>query len=1134
MVLACSPQMRQYLDYMDKASKELHAFAAKAREQNLDPEPYVDIPLATTVAQKVEALIASIAPQIRNSGLSQAIEEVEKKYSGGDWRVALEISKSVAQQKFCKFTDLRECVEIGIRTGFAYATLGSVSAPLEGFVELKLKKRIVDDKEYMAMYFSGPIRGAGGTAIAICILIGEYLRKAFNISEYDITPEEVKRYQVELDDYLSKVAHRQYKPSAEEIEMLVRNMKMEITGDPTESFEVSQCKRLPRVETDNIRGGMALVMTEGPPLKAEKIWKQLQKWGKDFGFEDWMVWLKTFIDLKAKLHSAKEGEISKINPNDSYLSDIVAGRPVLGYPMRTGGFRLRYGRTRLTSMAATAIHPATMAVLNDYIAIGTQVKTERPGKATVCTPCDSIEGPIVRLEDGSVLLLNSYQEARSVRQKISEVLYVGDMLISYGDFSEGGQRLAPAGYVEEWWELEAEQATGQKAPILQNAKAAIEFAQQTKTPLHPKYNYFWREISGQQFALLKNWLQKLEQNQLPLEPMPKRVLELIGCPHKVSNNTVMFDENEAYVLDFLLKNKPDVDGKTGLDCLNKISPVLIRDKSGTFIGTRMGRPEKAKLRKLKGSPAVLFPVGREGGRFRSLNEAANKKEILVDAPIFSCESCGTTSMYSTCENCGKKTEMWRYCPLCKKKTKKAKCHIDTVGYERRKVDVTHFIKKALEKLSLSDLPPLVKGVKGTWNKDRVVEHLEKGILRAKNHVTVNKDGTIRYDMTQLPCTHFTPIEIGTSIEKLKQLGYETDINNTPITNENQIVELKPQDVILPSSPKSPDETADVVLIRACHFIDDLLEQFYKLPRFYNVRTKNDLIGQLVIGLAPHTSCGVAARIVGFAETQGIYAHPFMHAAMRRNCDGDETCVLLMLDAFLNFSRNFLPDRRGGRNMDAPLVLLTILMPQEVDTEAHNVDTPFHYPLDLYVASQEAKFAWEVKVQQVKDRLGTELQYEKFGYTHPVSSMSEGVQCSAYKTIPTMLEKLAGQLDIAGKLRAVDMAKVAELVVDKHFLRDIKGNLRGFTTQTFRCIACNAKYRRTPLKGVCTSCGGRLVFTISEGTIRKYLEAAIKLANLPNMPAYMQQTLEILKRRIDYIFGKEATKQIELKSWFNNP
>jgi DNA polymerase II large subunit len=61
-----------------------------------------------------------------------------------------------------------------------------------------------------------------------------------------------------------------------------------------------------------------------------------------------------------------------------------------------------------------------------------------------------------------------------------------------------------------------------------------------------------------------------------------------------------------------------------------------------------------------------------------------------------------------------------------------------------------------------------------------------------------------------------------------------------------------------------------------------------------------------------------------------------------------------------------------------------------------------------------------------------------------------------------------------------------------------------------------------------------VFTISEGTIRKYLEAAIKLANLPNMPAYMQQTLEILKRRIDSIFGKEATKQIELKSWFNNP
>ena len=70
-----------------------------------------------------------------------------------------------------------------------------------------------------------------------------------------------------------------------------------------------------------------------------------------------------------------------------------------------------------------------------------------------------------------------------------------------------------------------------------------------------------------------------------------------------------------------------------------------------------------------------------------------------------------------------------------------------------------------------------------------------------------------------------------------------------------------------------------------------------------------------------------------------------------------------------------------------------------------------------------------------------------------------------------------------------------------------------------------------MQGVCTECGGKLLFTVGEGSIRKYLEAALQLSAMPKMPPYLQQTLEILKRRIDSIFVKETTKQIALKSWF---
>jgi hypothetical protein len=43
----------------------------------------------------------------------------------------------------------------------------------------------------------------------------------------------------------------------------------------------------------------------------------------------------------------------------------------------------------------------------------------------------------------------------------------------------------------------------------------------------------------------------------------------------------------------------------------------------------MGRPEKAKLRKLTGSPNVLFSIGEEGGRLRSVNEAVTVEVFVL-------------------------------------------------------------------------------------------------------------------------------------------------------------------------------------------------------------------------------------------------------------------------------------------------------------------------------------------------------------------------------------------------------------------------------------------------------------------------------------------------------------------------
>ena len=57
--------------------------------------------------------------------------------------------------------------------------------------------------------------------------------------------------------------------------------------------------------------------------------------------------------------------------------------------------------------ASTSISKETLEILEDFIAVGTQLRLERPGKATVITACDNLEKPIVKLKNGDVVKLNT-------------------------------------------------------------------------------------------------------------------------------------------------------------------------------------------------------------------------------------------------------------------------------------------------------------------------------------------------------------------------------------------------------------------------------------------------------------------------------------------------------------------------------------------------------------------------------------------------------------------------------------------------------------------------------------------------------------------------------------------------------
>jgi DNA polymerase II large subunit len=1241
-MVEASKEMQKYFEELELGCIKEVKIANAARAKGYDYTTSSEIVLTKNMAERVIGIIAVVAPQIQNTGTVERIIELEKQYGILDWRVAFTIAEDVAREKFCKFKDQKEAMEIGIKTGFAYVTNGVVSSPLEGFTNIDIVDRMDGQGKYFCMNFSGPIRNAGGTASAVAVLIADYIRMKFGYAKYDATDLEIKRTYTELEDYHTKISPRQYFPSREEIDFLMKHVPIQIGAESSEKMEVSNYKDLPRVPTNLIRSGFCLVYTDCLPLKSPKLWKQLKVWGKEFGMLDWM-WMEEYLAIQkaAKAHKKKTdtGGGAKIMPDYTYIKDLVAGRPVLGYPLRTGAFRLRYGRGRVSGYSAQSIHPATMQILNGYVATATQLKVERPGKAAAMTVCDTIDGPIVKLYNGNVLMLESEAQAKQYKKEIKEILFLGDVLIAYGDFFNRNHILAPPGYCQEFWILELEKAVLEKFSKFSSlltqtdtatgvdsvadissvnsisslssiagsnldkfndyrdidfekfsqyihipkdkletlfkrptrtkisAQAAIEISKKMSVPLHPQYTYFWKTINIYDFRNLMQWLKLanivhfenkvdgyVEKIILPKSDS-KRVLEILGIPHLfVNNEFVVIEAEDSQALlatlnihDMLLqedvdallkqlneliekKNKGEEVPDDVLDLLNTFSAFPIRDKAGIFIGSRMGRPEKAKMRKLTGQPHTLFPVGEDGGKMRSFQSAMDSGKVTAQFPIFYCERCKKKTVFAICEVCDKKTQKLEYCLDCKNTEctnpahRKASCGpID--------LDIKTLFNVLLKKMDTKIYPDMIKGIRGTVNKDHLPEHLMKGIIRAEHNLSVNKDGTVRYDASEIPITHFKPKEVRVTIEKLRKLGYIKDTKGRNLEREDQILEIKPQDILLPCCPDSPDEPADEVLFRTTKFIDELLEKLYGLKPYYNLKSKEDLAGHFVIGLAPHTSAGTLGRIVGFTKTQGFYAHPMYHAAMRRDADGDESCVFLLLDGLLNFSKQYLSDKRGA-TMDAPLVLTTILNPAEVDDMVFDLDIGWKYPLEFYQAALEYKSAGAIKIRQMGKFIGTPEQYEGMGFTHDTDDINAGVLCSEYKLLPSMEEKLFGQMDLAMKIRAVDSGDVAKLVIEKHFIRDIKGNLRKFSTQQFRCANCNEKYRRPPLSGKCLKCnGGKIIFTISEGSIVKYLQPTISLGEKFHIPAYLTQTIELTKKRVEEYFGKEEERQEGLGKWF---
>ena len=1094
--LKCSGEYRQYFNDLIEKTKKAYKIALLARSKGLDPDIKPEVSLAYDLASRVEAMVGP-------RGIAKRIRELQKEGKELE-EIAIIIAREIAEGIWMPEEANKEKIaEQAIRTALAIVTNGVVAAPLEGIVKVKIRP-----EGHLAVYYAGPIRSAGGTETAMSILIADTVRRVLGLKKYVPTEGEINRMIEEVFLY-KRYKNLQYPPNREKIIFAMEHIPIEINGEGTDK-EVQMYRRVRHVDTPKIRGGAVLVINDGFIAKAKKLLKIIRRLNID-GW-DWLEELSKIGEQKSNENEEENmKKAEKIAPNRSYMKDVVVGRPIFSSPMHSGGFRLRYGRSRNTGLAAVGIHPATMHLLDDFPAIGTQIKPERPGKGAIVLPVDTIEPPIVRLKNGSVIRVETPESAMRIRSDIDKILFLGDMLVAVGEFLENNHIILPSPIVEEWWIQELKEAIEGRLggadiremvdKCLGDPEFMINLCEKLGIPWHPRYTYYWKNVSAKEAVRLSEYILKTNSDGvLPWEGDIKEILEKLLVPHQVKGDKIVLQKEDMLVLkkvsEYIEKtnlDKEKLEEINGLDLLRSLG-LRIYDRYTIFIGARMGRPEKAKERQMKPAVHVLFPMGEAGKQTRSIMRMLEKKKKFeIEATSRYCRKCKIFTYRMLCPKCGGRTTLVYMCAnkTCgyfseRKIDKCPRCGgSKIVTYRRYVVDFRELLKEVEKKYGVSP-PQDLKCVIGLISKNKVPEEIVKGVLRAKYGLWVFRDGTIRFDATNAPLTHFKPAEIGVSISKLRELGYTRDIQGRPLKHPDQIVELKVQDIII-------SENGAEYLVKVANFIDELLVKVYGMKPYYNVRSKDDLIGKLVIGLAPHTSAGIIGRIIGFTKARCTYAHPYWHAAKRRNCDGDEDAIMLLLDALLNFSREYLPKSRGGQ-MDAPLIVTVILNPLEVDSEVYNMDTTDRLPLEFYRKSLEYPEPSEIEdiIPNVEKRLGKPEQFEGLLYTHDTSSVASGPLSTAYVKAKNMEDKIRRQIEVMKKVIAVDFPDAIGKFLEGHILRDIFGNLRSFGTQAFKCMKCRLKIRRIPLNGRCPRCNEPLHLSVYKNMVLKYFRLAYQI------------------------------------------
>jgi DNA polymerase II large subunit len=643
-----------YLDYYSSLSTETYSIfehAASAKSSLVDSSGIIEPKIAFDLADRVA--------KMHEIDIADPLREILK--INGKELSALILAKEIALGKYClPDATLEDKLDLAVRVGLAIITEGVTIAPLQGISEVKIKKN-KDGTEYLSVSIAGPMRSAGGTESAVTLLIADHVRKIAGLSKFQANSfdDETGRFVEELRIYEREASSFQFHILDEDIEHVISNLPVELAGVDTDPYEVVNHKSMVRIKTDRVRGGALRVLNDGLIGRSKKLLKRIELYNLD-GWE----WLN---DLKGAVQTGDNQEDAAAKR----MREVITGRSVLSMPNKLGGFRLRYGRACNTGFAAVGIHPVIAEILDHTVAVGTQIKCDIPGKGATVAFVDSIDTPTVRLNNGNVVKIRDVKHGLEIKNEIEKILHLGDILISFGDFLENNAQLVPSAYVEEIWIEELKQKIENYEPDDQylnqflnkipSIDEALKISLDFKIPLHPHYLYFWDKISSEDLIKL---LEPKNVNETSIEYsiQCKQILENLGTPHKIENETIILEEQEAKIFfNLLFREKPIISDLSVPKIITKASGIEIKNKFSTSVGVRIGRPEKAAARQMKPPTHVLFPISDKGGPTRDLLKASRSENFFANLFNRQCKQCDQPSIGIKCSICGSKTTISYRC-----------------------------------------------------------------------------------------------------------------------------------------------------------------------------------------------------------------------------------------------------------------------------------------------------------------------------------------------------------------------------------------------------------------------------------------------------------------------------------------